>query len=112
VAGYLSPEHALGAPVDPRSDLFAFGVVLYEMLTGRQPFTAGTPGATIKNVLGQPAQRPSTVNRNLPVELDTIVSRLLAKKPEARYQGAAAAAADIRRIADDLDARADVVDTR
>jgi serine/threonine protein kinase len=112
VAGYLSPEHALGAPIDPRSDLFAFGVVLYEMLTGRQPFAGGSPGATIKNVVGQPAPRPSAVSRGLPAELDTIVSRLLAKNPEARYQAAAAAAADIRRVADDLDTRADDPDTR
>jgi serine/threonine protein kinase len=107
VAGYLSPEQVLGAPVDPRSDLFAFGVVLYEMLTGRQPFAATTPGATLTNVLGRAAPRPSAVDRCLPEELDQVVARLLAKTPDGRYQMASAAAIDIRRLAVDLDSRLD-----
>jgi serine/threonine protein kinase len=107
VAGYLSPEQALGAPADPRSDLFAFGVVLYEMLTGRQPFAATTPGATLTNVLGHAAPRPSAVDRGLPAEMDQVVMRLLAKTPDGRYQRAAAAAIDIRRLAVDLDSRLD-----
>src|SRR5688572_16765130 len=79
VIGYLSPEQALGATVDPRSDLFALGAVLYEMLTGRQPFAAATADVTITNVLRQTPSRPSAVNPDLPPELDGIVMKLLAK---------------------------------
>jgi serine/threonine-protein kinase len=107
VAGYLSPEQAVGAAVDVRSDLFALGVVLFEMLTGRQPFAAPTPGVTIKNVIGQSNERPSAVNRGLPAELDSIVMKLLAKKVDDRYQTAAAVAADIRRVTSQLDTRMD-----
>ena len=104
VAGYLSPEQALGAPADPRSDLFALGAVLYEMLTGRQPFAAATPSATIRDVVGQVPPRPSAVNAELPPELDAVVMKLLAKGVDARYQTATAVAAGIRRVASELDA--------
>ena len=104
VAGYLSPEQARGATVDPRSDLFALGAVLYETLTGQAPFAAATPGAIISKVLGQPPLRPSAVNRKLPAELDAMVMKFLAREPDRRFQSAAAAAAEIRRITATLDA--------
>ena len=107
VAGYLSPEQARGATVDPRSDLFALGAVLYETLTGQAPFAAATPGATIKKVLGQTPLRPSAANRNLPAELDAMVMKFLAREPDGRFQTAAAAAAEIRRITAKLDATLD-----
>jgi len=107
VAGYLSPEQARGATVDPRSDLFALGAVLYEMLTGQAAFAAATPGGTIKNVLGQSPLRPSAVNRNLPAELDALVMKFLAREPDGRFQTAAVAAAEIRRITAKLDATLD-----
>jgi serine/threonine-protein kinase len=107
VAGYLSPEQALGAAVDQRSDLFALGVVLYEMLTGRQPFAAGTPSVTIVNVVSQMPARPSAVNPDVPATLDAIVMTLLAKRLDARCQTAADIAAAIRRITSELDASMD-----
>ena len=107
VAGYLSPEQARGATVDPRSDLFALGAVLYETLTGQAPFAAATPRGTIEKVLAQPPLRPSAVNRKLPAELDAMVMKLLAREPDRRFQTAAAAAAEIRRITATLDATLD-----
>ena len=107
VVGYLSPEQARGATVDPRSDLFSLGVVLFEMLTGRAPFAAATSGETIMKVLGQTPTRPSAIRPHLPTELDAIVMTLLAREPDARYQTAAAVAADIRRVTAELDARLD-----
>jgi peptidoglycan/xylan/chitin deacetylase (PgdA/CDA1 family) len=105
VIGYLSPEEARGRTVDPRSDSFAFGVVLYKMLTGRQPFAAATPDLTIANVLGRTPKRPSAVNPDLPAELDGIVMKLLAKELDSRYQTAAAIASDLRRVNAELDRR-------
>ena len=107
VAGYVSPEQARGATVDPRSDLFALGVVLYETLTGQAPFAAATPRETVKKVTSQPPLRPSAVNRKLPAELDAMVMKLLAREPDRRFQTAAAAAAEIRRITATLDATLD-----
>jgi serine/threonine protein kinase len=107
VAAYLSPEQALGATADPRSDLFGLGVVLYEMLTGQSPFAAATPRETIMKVVAQKRTRPSAVKPDLPAELDTIVMKLLARELGARYQAAGVVAADIRRIASELDAKLD-----
>jgi serine/threonine-protein kinase len=107
VAGYLSPEQARGAKVDARSDLFALGAVLYEMLTGHAAFAAATPAATIAKVLGQSPLRPSAVNRALPPELDAMVMKLLAREPDRRFQTAADVAAEIRRITSTLDATLD-----
>lgn len=107
VVGYLSPEQALGGEIDARSDLFALGAVLFEMLTGRQPFAAPTPRLTIKNVIDQTNERPSAVSRSLPAELDSIAMKLLAKKVDDRYQTAAAVASDIRRVTSELDTRMD-----
>jgi serine/threonine-protein kinase len=110
VAAYLSPEQARGAAGDPRSDLFALGIVLYEMLTGVQPFAAATPRGTIANVESRMPAPPSAVNPHLPAELDAldaIVMRLLAKGLDHRYQTASDVAADIRRVTRRLDATND-----
>jgi serine/threonine protein kinase len=104
-AGYLSPEEVRGAAVDLRSDLFTLGVILYEMVTGRAPFAAPTPGATVRHVIEHTPHRLSARGEHLPEELDAVVGRLLAKDLASRYQSATAVAADLRRLAADLEVR-------
>ncbi|MEW1909476.1 protein kinase [Kitasatospora sp. NPDC085895] len=94
-ASYLSPEQATAAPLDGRSDLYAVGCVLTEMLTGAPPFTADTPVAiAFKHVSEQPA--PVSLRRpEIPPALDIAIMRLLAKNPEDRPAGAGAARAEL-----------------
>jgi serine/threonine protein kinase len=106
IAGYLSPEQALGGAADARSDIFSFGIVLYEMLTGRHPFAAPTVAGTVMNVIRQAPRKASSVNPTLPADVDAILSKTLAKDLEGRYQTAALLAADLRRMATALDVRA------
>jgi serine/threonine protein kinase len=105
VAGYLSPEQAIGGPIDERSDVFSFGVILHEMLTGSSPFAGATPAATVMNVIGQAPLAPSQVKPGITRELDTIVARSLAKPVDARSSGALSLSSELRRIAALLDAR-------
>jgi len=81
---YMSPEQARGQPVDPRSDLFSLGVLLYELLTGRHPFRGPTPMDTLSAILKERPQSPSGVNPQLPPGLLRVLDRLLAKEPEGR----------------------------
>jgi serine/threonine-protein kinase len=97
-AQYLSPEQARGTAVDARSDLYSVGIVLYEMLTGRVPFNGDSPiEVAMKHVNDQP-ERPSQIVPGLPLELDEVVMRALAKNPAARYQTADEFADDIGRV--------------
>src|SRR5918911_4930233 len=88
-AQYLSPEQARGAAVDARSDLYSVGVVLYEMLTGKVPFTGDTPLEIAMKHLSATPEPPSKTRAEVPRALDLIVLRALAKNPEDRYEGAA-----------------------
>ncbi len=87
-AKYLAPEQVEGAPVDGRSDLYALGVVLYEMLCGRVPFLADTEAATALARLHQDPPPPRTHRPDLPVELEEVVLRLLARDPDDRWPDA------------------------
>src|SRR5207302_4030457 len=78
-AQYLSPEQARGAPVDPRSDLYSLGIVLYEMLTGHVPFTGDTPVEIAMKHLSQVPEPPSSLRSEVPHDLDAVVMRALAK---------------------------------
>jgi beta-lactam-binding protein with PASTA domain/predicted Ser/Thr protein kinase len=98
-AQYLSPEQARGAPVDPRSDLYSLGIVLYEMLTGQVPFTGDTPVEIAMKHLSQVPEPPSALRPTVPHDLDAVVMRALAKDPEQRYASAEEMDADLARVA-------------
>ena len=85
---YLSPEQALGKPVDHRSDLYATGCMLYELLTLRPPFTGDTPLSVVYQHVQDPPVPPSQANGRVPAVLDALVLRSLAKDPDDRFQSA------------------------
>ena len=89
-ASYLSPEQARGDPVDARTDIYSLGCVLYEMVTGGPPFAGGTPlGLAYKHVHEEPLP-PSFINQAVPVRLEAVIMRAIAKEPAARYASAEA----------------------
>lgn len=94
--GYLAPEQVVGGNTDGRTDIFALGVVLYEMLTGVKPFDGDDPGAITDRVLKDVPVPPSTLNARVPPWFDRIVGRALAKRPRDRYQTALAFARDLQ----------------
>lgn len=85
---YMPPEQLMGEPVDARSDLYAAGVVLYECLTGKLPFEAGSVISLVAKLLKEDARPPQDVNPEIPPALSALVLRLLAKRPEDRVQTA------------------------
>jgi serine/threonine protein kinase len=87
-ANYMAPERILQLPLDPRSDLFSLGVVIYEMATGRLPFGAASPSDTVTNVLERDPVPLTSLSPDRPIQLERIVNRLLAKVAEQRYQSA------------------------
>ena len=98
-AQYLSPEQARGASVDPRSDLYSLGIVLYEMLTGHVPFTGDTPVEIAMKHLSLAPEPPSALRPEVPHNLDAVVMRALAKDPDQRYGSAEEMDAELARVA-------------
>ena len=96
-ASYLSPEQAQGQPVDARTDIYALGVVLYEMLTGRPPFTGDSPMAIAYKQVNATPPAPSSANPDVPPALDAVVMRALSKNPANRYQTGKEFADDLER---------------
>ena len=95
---YMSPEQAQGLPVDPRSDVFSFGIVLYEMATGRRPFAGDNTVSTLTAILRDAPVPVSKLAPSAPAPLDRIVGRCLEKQPERRYPDASGIRDDLRAL--------------
>jgi eukaryotic-like serine/threonine-protein kinase len=95
---YMSPEQAKGEPVDHRTDIFSFGMLLFEMVTGERPFRGSNRIAALHALVSEPAPRVSSLRAGLPSSLDLLIDRLLAKEREARYQSFTEVLADLRRV--------------
>jgi eukaryotic-like serine/threonine-protein kinase len=95
---YMSPEQVRGQYLDGRSDLFSFGVVLFEMATGKLPFCGETTGAIFDAILNRVPEAPSAINPEVPVELERIINRCLEKDREVRYRVASEIRTDLQQL--------------
>src|ERR1035438_10150575 len=102
-AVYMSPEQARSDDLDVRSDIFSFGVVLYEMATGKKPFTGTNVVTTLHAVINQKPAQPRSVNPLVPKELEAIIGKAMKKDRAKRYQNAAEMKADLARLRKETD---------
>jgi serine/threonine-protein kinase len=107
-AHYLSPEQARGESVDARSDLYSAGVLLYELLTGEPPFSGDSPVSVAYQHVSEYAAPPSSLDSQIPNEIDTVVLHALAKSPDDRYQTAEDFQSDVERVLQGIPTEASV----
>ena len=100
---YMSPEQVRGETLDARSDLFSFGLVLYEMATGQQAFTGNTSGVIFVGILERDPVAPSRIVPEIPVDLERVIAKALEKDPKMRYQHASDLRSDLQRLKRDTD---------
>ena len=100
---YMSPEQVRAKELDARSDLFSFGVILYEMATGQLPFRGESTGVIYTSILERAPAPAARLNPDLPAKLDEIIGKALEKDRNLRYQHASEICADLRRQKRDMD---------
>src|ERR1700749_302792 len=99
----MSPEQVKGKDLGARSDLFSFGVVLYEMVRGARPFRGDSTGLVFDSILHRAPVPPVRINPDLPAGLEEIINKALEKDPDLRYQHAADMRSDLKRLKRDTD---------
>ncbi|HSE40802.1 MAG TPA: protein kinase, partial [Acidobacteriota bacterium] len=95
---YMSPEQIRGKHIDARSDLFSFGIVLYEMVTGRLPFVGDTSGEVLEAIFTKQPEAPVSLNPNVPMKLQEIINKALQKDPASRYSTVAEMRSDLQGV--------------
>jgi len=102
---YMSPEQVRAEELDARTDLFSFGLVLYEMATGHRAFAGDSPGTIFEAILNRAPLAPTKLNPEIPRELESVINRCPEKKKEARYPSVGALLADLKKLKQDSDSR-------